>query len=100
MSTGEKDYLLPQIYFYSTTPNLYLELGNMYYLGTSSLTKDDPFYYGRYIAKLNLSKSITFGPQVELTVDLAEGVDERVSSLVLGGVVDFLIALVIRLIFS
>lgn len=84
LSSGETEYFLPQVYFYSTLSNLYFEAWNMYYHGMTSNTRDFPFFYGRYFLKISINNNISVGPYAELTVDLAENATKRISSLPVG----------------
>jgi hypothetical protein len=84
MNNSETDYLLPQAYLYVTKGKIYAELWNIYYQGTAAGTKDFPLFYGRYFFTYELSGGLAIGPHLEVTLDLADGAPESVTSMQFG----------------
>ncbi len=84
VNTGKTDYLLPQAYLYVTKGKLYSEIWNIYYLGTGAAYVDAPAYYGRYFFTYELSGGLAIGPHLEVTLDLADGAPESVTSMQFG----------------
>jgi len=89
LSSGETEYLLPQLYFYSSMDKLYFEAWNIYGHGVLASTKDYPYFYGRYYATYSLTDWLAIGPQVELTMDLSDDAEESLASLQFGGAISF-----------
>jgi len=86
MTSGETEYMIPQIYFYYTKNNIYLETWNLFYYGSARTTVDQKFFYGRYFMKLSgVLDWVSFGPQVEVTYDFDDQLDDSITSLSIGG---------------
>jgi len=72
MTTGQTNYIMPEIFAFYDSGKNHAQLWNFYYHGVGKSTKDTPFYYGRYFYKRDLSESFAAGVQAELAYDLSE----------------------------
>ena len=89
LGSGKIDYFLPELFLYSTLGNWYLEGWNSLYLGLTKEGKELPYFYGRYFALYKVTSWVSLGPQVELTLDMADEAEKTLSSLQLGGALSF-----------
>lgn len=85
-TTGETEYLMPQLYSYYTHKEIYVETWNIFSYGTAGITKEEILFNGRYFIKISgLVEWLSLGPQFEFTYNFDSNLDESVTSMPVGG---------------
>ena len=85
VGSGRIDYMMAELYLYSTLGKWYGEGWNLYYAGMTDATRDYPFFYGRYFLLYQATPWLAIGPHAEFNLDLSDQAPRTLTNFQVGG---------------